>query len=45
MISSYSNIPVKFASQLSSRKIMKKSGFNSFSNYWYSQQIKRDNLS
>jgi len=28
----YSNIPVKFASLLSSHKIMKKSGFNFFSN-------------
>jgi len=28
----FSNISVKFASQLSSHKVMKKSGFNFFSN-------------
>jgi len=28
----YSNIKVKFASQLSSHKVMKKSGFNFFNN-------------
>jgi len=39
----YSNILVKFASELSSHKVMKKSVFNFSAIDWYLQQIKRDN--